>query len=163
PEHADARPPALPQPVAAAQSARPERRSRRQRTVLCPGAGKWELWTVAPGGAARLSGKFDSPADAPVGAHSVLALPVQHVFAAPLWLATTDADLFADMIFLQLEKIGVVPRSREETVMQFKRIATEETQTLVLVAVLPAAVPDSLEIAEIERFEISPRIFPLPS
>jgi hypothetical protein len=133
-----------------------------QRTVLLPGATEaepWETWTTGPGAQCLQVGA--TPAENRVGRDAVLALPVAHVMALPLWLLETDTKRFREMIVLQLEARGLQPRG-SGAIFDWSIVAQEEARTLVLVGILPPLLPEELETDAFPRFEVSARCLELP-
>jgi len=125
--------------------------------------GKWEVWSIGDGGQARMARVCDTPVDAQVPPHSILALPLRQLFALPLWLATTDPALMREMIFLQLERRGLAAgRTPEEVVFDHRIVATVENKTLVLAVALPGSLPAEL-CPDLRSYEPSARLLPLPS
>ena len=117
---------------------------------------------MGDGSKARLAGTFDTPAAAQLTPQSVLALPLQQLFAVPLWLATTDPVLMREMIFLQLERRGLAAgRTPQEMVFDFRTVATVENKTLVLAVALPGVLPGHL-CQDLRAYEPSARVRPLP-
>ena len=92
---------------------------------------------------------------------TTLALPVAQVYRLPLWLNETDSRQFAGMIPLQLELRGLQPRN-ETAVFDWSVVAHGEA-ALVLVGVLPAALPAHLQSETYASFDLSARYFPLPA
>ncbi len=83
------------------------------------------------------------------------------VYCLPLWLNETDARQFAGMIPLQLELRGLQPRN-ETAVFDWTVVAQEQTRTLVVVGILPPALPADLHAEAYESFDLSARCFPFP-
>lgn len=130
--------------------------------LLCPSAKEWEIWDLSKNGAGKLTGTCADPSAAGLPSRFVMGIPLREVFALPLWLATTDETLFRDMIFLQLERRGLLARSKEETVMNYRVVTREKSRMLVLVTVLPSTFPEALCIEKVLSCEPSARLFPLP-
>ncbi|MBI4024403.1 MAG: hypothetical protein HY360_05440 [Verrucomicrobia bacterium] len=137
-------------------------RVRKEKFLLCPGDGQWEVWGMGPDSISKLVRTCPTPADAKIPAHAILALPLRHVFALPLWLVAGDDATLADMIYLQLEKRALLARSRSETVMHHQVVGVEDAKKLALVAVLPVGLPESLCLDRITHYDLSARVFPLP-
>ena len=117
---------------------------------------------MGDGNQARLVQTCETPADAHVSPQSVLALPLRQLFAAPLWLATTDPALMKEMIFLQLERRGLAAgRNPEEVIFSYRIVASVENKTLVLAVALPGTLPGHLCL-DLRFYEPSARIQPLP-
>jgi len=122
----------------------------------------WEVWAVGVDSRARLVQACDSPQDAQLSPHSVLALPLRQSFAIPLWLATTNGTLMREMVFLQLERRGLAgARSAPEAVFDFRILRSLESKTLVLAVSLPAALPGQLCL-DLRNYEPSARTHLLP-
>ena len=138
--------------------------AKGQRSILLPGpteAEPWEVWVL--GGGKRepqIVQICQSPLENKVRSLSTLALPVAQVFCLPLWLNETDTRQFAGMIPLQLESRGLQPRN-EPAVFDWSVVAQEEARTLVVVGVLPAALPPELHAEAYESFDLSARYFRL--
>ncbi len=131
--------------------------------MLLPGATEaepWELWTV--GAHARCVASSLRADEAPSHRNTVLALPVAQVIALPLWLQETDEREFRDLIALQLETRALLPRTTEP-VFAWSLVQKEPKRTLVLVAVLPASLPEELETDAYTVFDISARCYPMPA
>jgi hypothetical protein len=140
-----------------------QRAGKSQKSVLVPGATEaepWELWTV--GADARCVASSKRADEAPSNRNTVLALPVTQVIALPLWLQETDEREFRDVIALQLETRALSPRTAEP-VFAWSLVQKEPTRTLVLVAVLPASLPEELETDAYAVFEISARCYAMPA
>ncbi len=137
-------------------------RKQNGSVLVCPADKGWETWRFPMVGAPQLESRAEGDVPTPVFDSATVALPARQVMVASLWLATTDGSLFADMIFTQLERRGLLVRSREETVMDYSVIAKEEGRTLVLVGVLPVNFPEKL-CMRAARFDFSPRLFPMPA
>jgi hypothetical protein len=124
--------------------------------------GQWEVWSVG-GDRKRLVRCCAVPGEAQASPQSVLALPARQIFSVPLWLTTTDPALMREMIFLQLERRGLVAgRSAGEIIFDYRVVASNENKTQVLVVVLPGDLPASL-CPELRNFEPSARTQPLPN
>ncbi len=129
--------------------------------MLLPGATEaepWEVWAV--GGETHCLQACRTPGENRLGGAAVLALPVAQVFCLPLWLNETDAKLFRGIIGLQLEARGLQPRG-QDPIFTWSIVAQETARTLVLVAVLPVALPEELESETYQSFDSAARFFPL--
>jgi len=137
--------------------------SGRERCLLRPEeTGQWEVWSAGDGNQKGLLEVCAAPGDAQFSPQSALALPARQMFAVPLWLATTDRALMKDMIFLQLERRGLAGgRSAGEMVFDYRVLSSTQNKTLVLAILIPASVPESLCV-NLQTYEPSPRIQPLP-
>lgn len=118
----------------------------------------WNLWEgggVASTGRelADLAGKHGSIA---VGVPSTLC----STFAVPV--PTTDASLFENMVFAQIEKRGLGSGSLEETVFQFEVIEQEGNETLLSVDVLSRDFPDALCLPRAAGYGPAARLLKLP-
>lgn len=132
------------------------------QSLLCPGDQRWEWWALPLMGAPDLKESWsEMPSPLPFKNKVTVALPIAQVFAVPLWLATTDKALMPDLIQLQLERRGLLPRYREDAVFDFRVVRQEPTESLVLVTVLPSQIPDHLLLPSGERFDVSANFFPL--
>jgi hypothetical protein len=144
--------------------------AKGQHVLLLPGptgAEPWELWALggkAPDGksSAELVQICATPLDNRMRKNTTLALPVSQVFCLPLWLNETDAKQFAGMIPLQLEMRGLQPRGNGPAVFDWTVVAQEGTRTLVMVGVLPAALPPEIHAEAYDAFDLSARYLPFP-
>jgi hypothetical protein len=139
--------------------------AKGQRAILLPGATgaePWELWAVGGKAAPQLLQMCATPADNKMRKSTVLALPVSQVFCLPLWLNETDPKLFAGMIPLQLELRGLQPRGTEAAVFDYSVAVNDPARTLVVVAVLPAALSPEIATEGYETFDLSARYRPFP-
>lgn len=113
-----------------------------QKTLLFPAADTgWEVWSLEPGGARHL--RTENEPDVP--RQSLLAVPVRELFAVPLWLSTIDRGVMREMIFMQLERRGIVSSRGGETVFDYRVITQHGSRTLVLAIALPGAFATQLE------------------
>jgi hypothetical protein len=137
------------------------RTSKRQQTLLLPGATgtePWERWTTGAGAQcleARALGKMGAAREA------ILALPIAQVIALPLWLPETNPSEFPGMIALQIEAQGLQPRGHE-AIYNWSIVAREAKRTLVLAGILASALPEEIETTAFRGFELSARCRPLP-
>lgn len=138
--------------------------AKGQRAILLPGpteAEPWEVWVLgARGGEPQIVQICQSPIDNRFHKSSTLVLPVAQVYCLPLWLNETDSRQIAGMIPLQLESRGLQPRNAP-AVFDWSVVAREEKRTLVLVGVLPAALPADLHAEAYASFDLSARYFHL--
>jgi hypothetical protein len=138
--------------------------AKGQSAALLPGpteAEPWEVWVLGgKKGEPQIVQICQSPLDNRFRASSTLVLPVAQVYGLPLWLNETDTRQFAGMIPLQLESRGLQPRN-EPAVFDWSVVAQEEKRTLVLVGILPAALPAELHAEAYQSFDLSARYFPL--
>jgi hypothetical protein len=137
--------------------------NKGERAVLLPGATgaePWEAWLLGASGAecARVCAQ---PSENPWRRTGTLALPVGQVFCLPLWFHETDPKQIAGLIPLQLELRGLQPRLQSVAVFDFSIVASEETRTLVMIGVLPQALPEELQSEHHHAFDLSARHFPL--
>lgn len=135
---------------------------RQEKFLLCPGPGCWEMWSLASGGASRLMERTESISELPLSSTCIVALPTQHVYSLCVWLMGSDPAVLPDMVFAQLEKHGLMARIAEETIYRWDAVATEGSQTLVTMAVLPHALPTELLQTEVGSYDVSARCYPLP-
>lgn len=131
--------------------------------LLLPAEKNWEVWRLFLNGQSQKLGECNSPAEAQVPRQTVLALPVQHVYAVPLWVVNSDMTLFSEVIYLQLEKRGLTSKIREETVMDFTIVGQNQNQSLVLAGCLPNTLPDNYFSDQIESYHLSAQFYPLPA
>ena len=131
--------------------------------VLLPGEQAWDVWSMDRTSASLLesnkpltevTGRLRSPA--------IFGLPLQHVVVVSVWLATTDASLMEDMLALQLEKRGLISRSRPGEPVDFRVIARKEERSLLAVTVLQADFPDELCVGRVSEYRLSADFFVLP-
>jgi hypothetical protein len=138
--------------------------AKGQRAFLLPGpteAEPWEVWVFGNRGReAQIVQICPTPLENRLRKASTLVLPVAQVFCLPLWLNETDPRQFAGMIPLQLESRGLQPRN-EPAVFDWSVVAQEEKRTLVVVGVLPPALPEELHAEAYESFDLSARYFSL--
>jgi hypothetical protein len=138
--------------------------AKGQRSILLPGpteAEPWEVWVLGGKREAQIVQICPTPLENRLRHCSTLVLPVAQVFCLPLWLNETDTRQFGGMIPLQLESRGLQPRN-EPAVFDWSVVAQEEEKrTLVLVGVLPAALPPELHAEAYASFDLSARFFPL--
>ena len=130
--------------------------------LLIPEVGGWQSWSFA-NGVARLVETVKEPRMAKVERGTIMALPVGQVYCVPIWLATRDESLMRDMVLIQLERRGIKSDSSASMTIQYSVVAHRESETLVLVAVVPSSFPASLCMEQVGRFELSSRLFPIPS
>jgi len=138
---------------------------KEEHAILLPGPTKaepWELWALGSPESARCLQVCASPLDNRLSGKTTLALPVAQVFCLPLWLNETDPKQFAGMIPLQLELRGLKPRGDEPAVFDWTVVAQEGSRTLVTVGVLPATLPDEIQVESYDLFDLSARCLPLP-
>lgn len=91
----------------------------------------------------------------------VVALPTHQVLAIPLWLATDDTSLFADMVQLQLEKRALTQAPPPAHRLQIRTVVKEPGRTLVLVLLLAEPCPDELLATGARGFEPAPLTYPV--
>lgn len=91
----------------------------------------------------------------------VVGLPARQVLGLPLWLATDDASLFADMVQLQLEKRGVTQTPLPPHRLQIRTVVKETGRTLVLALVLSEPCAEEILATGARAFEPSPFTYPL--
>jgi hypothetical protein len=136
--------------------------TKGQRAILLPGpteAEPWELWVLAgKGSEPRIVQICQSPLDNRLSKSSTLVLPVTQVYGLPLWLNETDPRQIAGMIPLQIESRGLQTR-HAIPVFDWSVVAKEEKRTLVLVGILPNALPEDLHAEAYETFDLSARYF----
>jgi hypothetical protein len=109
---------------------------------LLPGSLGWELWQSGESGLSLVEAAFDfSKNQQRWASSSFLAVPVQHTLVFPLWLATTDLGLMGDMVWMVLERKGLLQGSREQTVMSYRVIHQEAGKSLLSVRVLSDPLP----------------------
>jgi hypothetical protein len=135
--------------------------------LLFPGAHAWELWTGSDKALASGQLDFESTTEMEVcrsqlTSQSLVAVPLRHVVVIPLWLATTDRSLLPDMIWLQLERRGLLTGSRDETVMDYRLIREESGRVLVSVKVLSGTFPQELCFKQVARYCLSLDLVVLP-
>lgn len=133
-----------------------------QRAILLPGsngAEAWEVWIMGGKSPPMLAQTCASPLETRLRKDATLALPVSQVFCLPLWLNETDSKQFGGMIPLQLELRGLVPRN-EPPIFDWMVVAQEGARTLVLVAVLPAALSPDIHAEAFDSFDLSARYYP---
>ena len=138
--------------------------AKGQHAALLPGpteAEPWEVWVLGgKKGEPQIVQICPTPLDNRLRSSSTLVLPVGQVFCLPLWINETDTKQIAGMIPLQIESRGLQPRN-EAAVFDWSVVAQEEKRTLVLVGVLPAALPPEMHAEAYHSFDLSARYFPL--
>jgi hypothetical protein len=133
-----------------------------QRIAFLPGATEaepWEAWAL--GANPQVLEVCQKPGAMRPNGPAILALPIAQVFCLPLWLNETDEKEFRGMIDLQLEARGLRPRG-QDPIFNWSVVARESARTLVLIAVLPATLPEELETDACQTFDVAARFFPLP-
>lgn len=134
------------------------------KSLLLPALEGWSLWEFPPNQPPHLKqtitdlGEFAAQEKIEKMA---LALPVKQVFCLSLWLTTEDKALLPDLIFTQLERRGLVTRSREETVFDYRVVAAEEGKSLVFIAILPSQLPEVYIHNNMEHYDVSARFYSL--
>jgi hypothetical protein len=138
------------------------RKSRRaeSKNILCPGEQRWTVWRSGDQGVSQVEAQPDfasitSPVD-------MVSLPVQHVFALPMWLVPADPELLREMIYLQIERRGLAARIKSETVFDYKILGQDIEKILVMVALLPPSFPEYLSQKLAPRYHVSAGLYPLP-
>ena len=131
------------------------------KTLLLPTVEGWALWEFSSKEAPHLKQSVSQLTELTFSEKTIFALPARYVFSLPLWLSTEDKTLLPDLIFTQLERRGLLIRSREETVMNYQIIKVEEGKTLVLTMVLPSQLPETLLQDTVDTYDVSCRFYPL--
>jgi len=126
------------------------------------GAEPWELWVVGGTSGAECIRMCARPAENRLRKTTVLTLPTAQVFCLPLWLNETDSKQFASMIPLQLELRGLLPRVPGVAVFDWSVVKQESARTLVVIGVLPPALPEEIQAETYGAFDLSARYLPLP-
>ncbi len=130
--------------------------------VLFPGEQSWEIWALDPSSTSLVEGNCPpGQAGSRLRTNSILALPVQEVVVVPIWLATVDRSVMEDMLWLQLEKRGLVSRSRPGEPVDFRVIARQDERSLLAVTVLRGDFPDELCVNRISDYRLSSDFLPL--
>lgn len=130
------------------------------QTLLLPSLEGWTIWEFISKQVPQLKQSVGNLAEITSLEKIIFALPVRYVFCLPLWLSTEDNTLLPDLIFTQLERRGLLTRSREETVMNYQTIKVEEGKTLVMALVLPAHLPETFLQQGASTYDISARFYP---
>ena len=134
------------------------------KTLIAPSFEGWALWEFDPRQSSpHLKQSATQLEELASLEKAIFALPVRYVFCLPLWLNTADKSLLSDLIFAQLERRGLLTRSREETVMNYQSIKVEEDKTLILAFILPAQLPENFLNQSASAYDVSARFYPLAS
>ncbi|MBX7158307.1 MAG: hypothetical protein K1X66_07980 [Verrucomicrobiae bacterium] len=134
------------------------------KILLLPAVEGWTLWEVLPNHLPVLKqnlAELSNFVKQEKAEKIILGFPVRQVFCFSLWLSTEDKTLLPDLIFTQLERRGLVTRSREETIFDYRVIATEAGKSLTLVAILPSQLPEVYLQNIAETYDVSARFYPL--
>jgi hypothetical protein len=111
--------------------------------ILFPGAGQWELRAASVSSSPVLERAEQLPdLAAKLNGNSMMAIPMHHVTVLPLWLATEDSSLIEEMLWLQLEKRGLLAGSRTETTVDYRVLRRMQGRSLLTVQVLARDFPD---------------------
>ncbi|NJK93387.1 MAG: hypothetical protein HC904_17180 [Blastochloris sp.] len=89
-------------------------------------------------------------------------MPHSLALTFPLWLATRDEAVLEEMIWLQLERRGLLAGSRLDTVMSHRVLRHEEERVLVSVSVLTTDYPETLSFPRVSRYGLSSELIPWP-
>ncbi|MEI6350150.1 MAG: hypothetical protein WCP06_03480 [Verrucomicrobiota bacterium] len=140
----------------------------RHTLVIFPAPGpEWELWACNGPRRGGLSEPVfrettNDPAAAAKSATGVIvALPVSQCLTFSTWLPGSDASLFADMVFSQIERRGLATRARGELVFDYAVITQEDGRPLVRITLLAADFPEALCLRNAKAFLISPALLAL--
>ncbi len=122
----------------------------------------WERWRW-PDGAAKEAEWIDSVEREPVasGEPSTLALPARLVVAVPLWIDSTEAEIVEETAMLELEVRGLLGKRQTAADAVLRTLEHRGDRTLVLAAVFPAVLPESVPTSLFDRYEASPFLRPL--
>jgi hypothetical protein len=123
--------------------------------------GSWELWLFEESRPGQFVKTLPNPSETP--GDTVIALPARHTVSFLTWLSIDDRELIPNMLQLQLEQKGLLPRNGQERLMDYRIIeSTPENHTLTLVSVLQPEFPKELTFDKATRFEPSAFTVPLP-
>ncbi|MDZ4787394.1 MAG: hypothetical protein SH807_00440 [Blastochloris sp.] len=131
---------------------------------LLPGEESWELWRAPSVGLAQLEASL-VPQDAAdrLKPQSYVAIPMQQAVVFPLWLATTDRSLITEMVWIQLERRGLLTGSKYNTVMDYSVITQEADRCLLSVVVLAGDYPKDYCLLTVNNYSLVADFYALPS
>ncbi len=132
--------------------------------LLLPAESSWELWAGKPGSPAACEEQGELKALAGrLNGSSVVGIPMQYVTIFPLWLTTTDRTLMAEMVWMQLERKGLLSGSREGTVMDYRVVREEAGRCLVSISILSETYPQENCFKGISKYFLSSDFLRLPA
>ncbi len=122
----------------------------------------WERWHWPDGvekDAAWLESIERDPAAS--GDPATLAVPARLVVAVPLWINSLEAEIVDETAKLELEVRGLLGKRQTADDAILRTLDQRGDRTLVLAAVFPATLPDTMPLALFDRYEASPCLRPL--
>jgi hypothetical protein len=122
--------------------------------------GSWELWNFPASKRAQFVRKIDSPKAA--SGRLVVALPLRQTVSYATWVPTADRQLVPEMVQMQLEKRGLLPRQSVASSLDVRILEVQEERSLVLAIVLLPDLAPELAVENAVRFEPEPFTLPLP-
>jgi hypothetical protein len=122
----------------------------------------WERWRW-PDGVTGEAEWVDSVEREPSasGDPATLALPARLVVAVPLWIDSAEAEIVEETAKLELEVRGLLGKRQTASDAVLRTLDQRGGRTLVLAAVFPAVLPESMPPASFDRYEASPFLRPL--
>jgi len=124
--------------------------------------GEWETWhfpnsrgepVLVKGGNGGLGGRNLS---------SMLAMPARSVVAVPLWIDSIDPDIVAEMVKLNLDLRGMLPKKTVRPSVVTRTIDSRDGRTLVMASVFPNTLPKDPSEKIFDYYEASPLLLALP-
>lgn len=137
-------------------------------TVLVPSASDWQVWVGTATGGLSLSrptgvttaGDIDKLPSSGV----LMAFPARQATALPFKTAADDEELFADMAELHVEQMGFRPETGSGRLFDTFILKREDDEEQILMpVVLAPPAPGSTPLRAPSEFDVSARLFPLPS
>ena len=136
----------------------------QEYSLLVPGPGGWELWSLNDGHYQRLEGEPSAkPSEITKlpGGQLAMLFPVRSLFALPFRAPSTDSELFDDLAAMHAERHGIRPDPMGGRLSDTFVIASEDEATVLLHAVIQAPQEGDLPLRTPQEFDLSPRAFPI--
>jgi hypothetical protein len=133
--------------------------------LLLPGESGWETWSRQGGGAFALVSTSDAVHvgeldELPAG-DVTLCFPARMVTALPLKVATDDESLFADLVTLHAERLGLRPDPMSGQLSDWFVISKEKESASLLSVFLRTPGDGELPKRGPKGFDISARAYPV--
>lgn len=135
----------------------------QDQLLLVPGESGWEIWLRQSDGSHALVRASDQQRvglvdDLPAGELTLL-FPVRSVTALPLRVMTTDESLYADMVTLHAERIGLKSDPMAGQLSDWFPIGTHADHSLLLAVFLRSPGEAELPLRGPKAFDLSARSF----
>ncbi len=140
------------------------KKSKNDQILLIPGSSGWDLWSLQAKEAQRIKETEEELAleidKIPSSKNFCMAFPVCELTALELWNPNADDDATADLINLQIERMGLAQSDELGVLIQYSPLTSSNPEkSLYSIDVLRAPAEGTLPTTSPSQFNVSPRCF----